>query len=94
MVSIKKGILYFMIMAIIIFAIILGAVKALEPKCPEVNHWEKYSVRPGDTLWSIVPSADGYDIRDMIDCVIEHNELESAGLVAYDVIELPVWEVE
>lgn len=94
MTNVKKGILYTLILVIIVFVLMLGAVKALEPDVPEVNHWEEYRVKPGDTLWNIVPGMDGYDVRDMIDLVIEHNGIKSSGLIAYDIIELPVWEAE
>lgn len=94
MTKIKRGIIYFIIMAIILTVLVAGAVQALKPDTPEVSRWVSYRVKPGDTLWSIVPAVDGYDIRDMIDLVIKHNDIQATGLIAYDVIELPIWEAE
>lgn len=89
--KVKRGIIYFLIMTVIIVGISYLSIQMLQPKIPEVDHWESYVIRPGDTLWSIVPYEDGYDIRDMIDFVIEHNSLPSANLIAFETIEIPSW---
>lgn len=86
-----RGIIYFLIMAIIIVGLFYGFIQALKPNVPEVDHWEQYMIKPGDTLWIITPSKDGYDIRDMIQEIIDHNSLGSANLIAYEIIEIPCW---
>ena len=81
--KVKRGIIYFLIMTVIIVGISYLSIQMLQPKIPEVDHWESYVIRPGDTLWSIVPYEDGYDI--------EHNSLPSANLIAFETIEIPSW---
>lgn len=87
-----------MIFCVIVFlATIIGImfmfVDALTPEFPSVESWYRYKVKDGDTLWDITPLVDGYDIRDLINVVKEHNNLSNSGLTAGDVIELPVWGV-
>lgn len=89
--KVSRGIIYFLIMAIIICGLFYGFVQVLKPDIPEVDHWEEYRIKPGDTLWSITPYKDGYDIRDLIQEVIDHNSLTSANLIAYEIIEIPSW---
>ena len=91
--SIKvKNIICVVLFIIIVLGMIIGFVKALNPSVPEVDSWYKYKVHPGDTLWDVVPEKDGYDIRVLINVVKEYNNLNSSGLIAGDVIELPVWK--
>ena len=89
--KVKRGIVYVLIMAVIFVGVSYLSIQMLKPNIPEVDHWEEYVIQPGDTLWSIVPYKDGYDIRDMIDFVIDYNSLSSANLIAYEVIEIPSW---
>ncbi len=86
----KKIRLTVILLIVMIILITICLKSALTPKYPEVDHWEKYVIQPGDTLWTIVPNDNEYDIRVIIDMVEEHNNI-TANIRAYDVIELPVW---
>ena len=88
----KNNMICVIIFILLIISMIIGFVITLQPKYPEVEQWQTYKVRSGDTLWDIVPHKDGYDIRDLIQVVHEYNELTSSGLEEGDVIELPVWK--
>jgi hypothetical protein len=74
---------------LLIFVLVFGAMKVLEPKYPVPMYWVEYNVKPGDTLWEIVPRKFGYRINDIINLVKEHNHI--SYLIAYETIELPVW---
>jgi len=86
-----QNLICFLIMTVIVIGLFYGFIKALEPDVPEVDHWEEYMIRSGDTLWSITPYKEGYDIRDLIDCIQTHNNI-SAEIFPGEIIELPVWE--
>ena len=78
---------------VVIFIVIIVAVLAVvyDAMTPNINviSWQEYKVKSGDTLWTIVPNADKYDIRDVIDLVKEHNNIGDVLNIG-QVIELPV----
>ena len=55
---------------VVIFIVIIVAVLAVvyDAMTPNINviSWQEYKVKSGDTLWTIVPNADKYDIRDVL----------------------------
>lgn len=86
-----KSIIRLIILFVVIIAIItICFIKACSPKYPEVDHWEKYVVQPGDSLWSITPENSKFDKRAIISLVKEHNNIDNM-IIANTVIELPVW---
>lgn len=91
MTKIKRGIIYLLIMIVLFSSVFFMTLKVLEPKIPDVASWEKYMVKNGDTLWSITPYKEGYDIRDLIDCIQNHNNID-AMIFPGDIIEIPIWE--
>lgn len=91
MTKIKRGIIYLLIMIVLFSSVFFMTLKVLEPKVPDIVNWEKYMVKSGDTLWSITPYKEGYDIRDLIDCIQNHNNID-AMIFPGDIIEIPMWE--
>lgn len=79
------------IRAAVILALIIGGAVILcgHTKRSEPQEWEPYTVRSGDTLWSIsktyAPASS--DVRDYIYLLCEHNDI-GADLQAGQVIEL------
>ena len=88
----KKDIVASVIEVIIFIAIIVAVLAvvytAMTPNI-KVTSWEEYKVGAGDTLWTIVPTTNKYDIRDVIDLVKNHNNIGDTLNIG-QVIELPV----
>ncbi|MCL2454348.1 MAG: LysM peptidoglycan-binding domain-containing protein [Micrococcales bacterium] len=53
---------------------------------------ERHVVEPGDTLWQIASSvaAPGEDVRDVVRQLVRLNNLPGSGLLAGQVIVIPV----
>lgn len=86
------NIICIVIFLVILFGIVMMFMNALNPKLPEVDSWYKYKIKSGDTLWSITPDNDGYDMRVLIKVVKDYNNLTSSNIEEGDVIELPIWK--
>lgn len=84
----KENIYRVVIFIVIIIAVLAVVYDAMTPNINVIS-WQEYKVKSGDTLWTIVPNADKYDIRDVIDLVKEHNNIGDVLNIG-QVIELPV----
>ena len=85
----NKVICFFIIVLLIIsFMIILKNI--INPTLPEIKYWKEYTVKEGDTLYTIIDHDNGYDFRNIIDLVKEHNNIENS-IYPSQVIEIPVW---
>lgn len=83
----------FVVIAIAVVVLLtLGIRNAISPRVPEDVIWKEYAVQPGDSLWSVVPHDNSYDIRDIVKMVADYNEIEDYNLIPYTVIYVPEWE--
>lgn len=86
----KRDIFRVFVFIFIIVAVLIVVYDAMTPNV-KVTSWEEYKVSAGDTLWTIVPTTNKYDIRDVIDLVKEHNNIGDTLNIG-QIIELPVLE--
>lgn len=84
---------------LIIFLVCLIAYQCLKPSKIEActpNKFVTVIVYEGDSLWKIAEqfNSDDMDIRNYINLIQQHNEIESSVLQPGDIIEVPVWNNE
>ena len=88
--SLAKTLFWVALGLVVVIILILGIHRVIETKAePEVEYWEEYTVKYGDTLWTIVPQNNNYDVRVIINMVKEHNNIGS-DIIVGQIIELPV----
>ena len=61
-IKIFYSVLVFIMIVLVLLFLAISIKHFITPKYPEVDHWETYQVKYGDTLWNIVPENNNYDI--------------------------------
>lgn len=78
----------------VLFILAFVYICVVEPKKNienEIISWAPCVVEAGDTLWELVPRCHGYDVQEIIDIVMEHNNI-SENIKEGMVIELPIFK--
>lgn len=89
---VKINIFLVCVVVLMCFTLLIGNFLKNKYTPPEVDHWEEYTVKSGDTYWDIVEVPEGYNVQATIDMVREHNG--NKELYFHDKIEIPVWSYE
>ncbi len=78
-------------LVMILLAIGAGAISSHIEK-NEVQVYEPYNVKSGDTVWTIAEeyTSDEYDIRKTVRAINKFNDLENSVIHGGDVIYVPV----
>lgn len=83
----------FVVIAIAVVVLLtLGIRNAISPRTPDNVIWTEYAVMPGDSIWSVVPHDNNYDIRDIVKMTADYNNIEDYNLIPYTVIYVPTWD--
>lgn len=89
----RRGRLVLVVLALALgIGAVLFASQASADGTVSAQEVQRHVVAPGETLWRIAAgiTAPGHDVRDTVDRLVRLNHLPSAGLMAGQIIVVPV----
>jgi len=90
--TVRGRVVLWMVALVMIAAAVLVASRAAADGPVSAQQVERHGVQPGETMWQIATdiAEPGQDVRDVVFDLVRLNELPDAGLMAGQVIVVPV----